>query len=119
MLSVPSQTAAAATAATTTSTAPGGTIRIGKSVRGDLNGVITFAAPLQTKGQVAVIPRVTATLLKLDVDLGSRVRAGDTLVELDHTGLDEQVLAAQAGQASAEAKLAELKAGPKPEVLAA
>jgi len=119
MLSVPSQTAAATTQSTTTSTSPGGTIRIGKSVRGDLNGVITFAASLQTKGQVAVIPRVTATLLKLDVDLGSRVRAGDTLAELDHTDLDEQVLAAQAGQASAEAKLAELKAGPKPEVLAA
>src|SRR5258707_14092547 len=78
MLSVPSQTAAATTQSTTTSTSPGGTIRIGKSVRGDLNGVITFAASLQTKGQVAVIPRVTATLLKLDVDLGSRVRAGDT-----------------------------------------
>ena len=40
------------------------------------------------------------------------------LAELDHTELDQQVLAAQAAQASAEARLAELKAGPKPEVLA-
>ncbi len=96
-----------------------GTTRIGKAVRGDLNGVLTFTAQVQTKGDVAIVPRVTATLNKLDVDLGSRVRAGDTLAELDHSDLDQQVLAAQAAQASAEAKLAALKAGPKPEVLAA
>ena len=100
------------------STSPSG-IRIGKPVRGDLNGVLTFAAQIQTKGSVAVIPRVTATLNQLDVDLGSRVRAGDTLAELDHADLDQHVLEAQAAQAGAEAKLAELKAGPKPEVQAA
>jgi RND family efflux transporter MFP subunit len=96
-----------------------GAIRLGKAVRGDLNGVITFAAIIQSRGEVAVIPRVTAPLNKLDVDVGSHVRAGDTLAELDHSDLDEQVLAAQAAQADAEAKLAELKAGPKAEVVAA
>jgi HlyD family secretion protein len=101
-------------ASTTTST-----IRIGKAVRGDINGQLAFTAQVQTKGDVAVLPRVTATLDKLDVDLGSKVRAGDTLAELDHADLDQEVLAAQAAQASAEARLAELKAGPKPEVLAA
>ena len=96
-----------------------GTVRIGKAVRGDLNGVLTFAAPIQAKGEVAIVPRVIAPINQLNVDLGSRVRAGDTLIELDHTELDQQVLAAQAAQASAEARLAELQAGPKPEVLAA
>jgi multidrug efflux pump subunit AcrA (membrane-fusion protein) len=117
-LPLPSQ-ATAANSQSTTAAANTGTIRIGKAVRGDLTGVVTFAAPLQTKGQVAVVPRVTATLNKVSVDVGSRVRAGDTLAELDHADLDERVLAAQAAQASAEAKLAQLKAGPKPEVLAA
>ena len=101
------------------STSASSTLRIGKAVRADLAGVLAFAAPLQAKGEVAIIPRVNASLNKLDVNVGSRVRAGDTLVELDHTDLDEQVLTAQAAQASAEARLAELKAGPKPEVLAA
>jgi RND family efflux transporter MFP subunit len=110
------QTASAATVQNTPST---GSVRIGKVVRTDLNGVVTFTAPIQTKGEVAIIPRATATLNKLDVDVGSKVRAGDTLAELDHADLDEQVLAAQAAQATAEARLAELKAGPKPEVLAA
>jgi HlyD family secretion protein len=94
------------------------TIRIGKAVRSDLSGVLTFAAPVQSKGEVALIPRVTAPLATLKVDVGSRVRAGDVLAELDHTDLDQQVLAAQAVQASAEAKLAALKAGPKQEELA-
>jgi HlyD family secretion protein len=118
MLSAPAQNAATTTQPTPTSNSSG-PIRIGKSVRGDLSGVLTFAVPLQTKGQIAVVPRVDAMLLKLDVDVGSRVRAGDTLAELDHSTLDEQVLAAQAAQATAEARLAELKTGPKAEVLAA
>jgi RND family efflux transporter MFP subunit len=94
------------------------TIRIGKAVRGDLSGVLLFTAPVQAKGEVAIVPRVIARVDRLTVDVGSRVRAGDILVELDHSQLDQQVLAAQAAQASAEAKLAALKAGPKPEILA-
>ena len=118
MLSTPSQTAPANPQPAMAST-NAAAIRIGKPVRGDLNGVIAFTAQIQTKGEVAVVPRVTATLNQLSVDLGSRVRAGDTLAELDHTDIDQQVLAAQAAQASAEARLAAHKAGPKPEVLAA
>jgi multidrug efflux pump subunit AcrA (membrane-fusion protein) len=93
-------------------------IRIGKAVRGDLNGILTFTAQLRSKGEVAIVPRVTARVDRLAVDVGSRVRAGDTLVELDRTQLEQQVLEAQAAQASAEARLAELKAGPKAEVVA-
>jgi HlyD family secretion protein len=117
LLPAPTQATAANPQATAASSS--GTMRIGKAVRGDLNGVLTFTAQVQTKGDVAIVPRVTATLNKLDVDLGSRVRVGDTLAELDHSDLDQQVLAAQAAQASAEAKLAALKAGPKAELLAA
>jgi HlyD family secretion protein len=93
-------------------------IRIGKAVRGDLNGVLVFAAPVQSKGEVSIIPRVIARVDGLRVDVGSRVRAGDVVAELDHSILEQQVLEAQAAQASADAKLAALKAGPKPEVLA-
>jgi HlyD family secretion protein len=108
----------ATTTSTSTSTTSSG-VRIGKATRADLNGALNYTASLQTRGDVAIIPRVIAPLSHLDVDLGSRVRTGDTLAELDHTDLDQQVLEAQAAQANAEAKLAALKAGPKPEVLAA
>jgi multidrug efflux pump subunit AcrA (membrane-fusion protein) len=116
LLAVPGQQAATGP---TQSNQTQSNVRIGKAVRGDLTGVATFTAPIQAKGQVAIVPRVNSTLVKLDVDVGSKVRAGDTLAELDHTDLDEQVLAAQAAQSTAQARLDELKAGPKPEVVAA
>jgi len=115
-LSVPGTTAPGEARPAASASASG--IRIGKAVRGDLNGVLTFTAGVEAKGQVAIVPRVIAQLNQLDVEIGSRVRAGDTIAELDHAQLDQQVLEAQAAQASAEAKLAELKAGPKAEVLA-
>jgi HlyD family secretion protein len=106
-----------------TSTQPAQTsssaIRIGKAVRGDLNGILNFTAPVESRGEVLVVPRVIARLDTLSVDVGARVRTGDVLAELDHSELDQQVLAAQAAQANAEARLAELQAGPKPEILAA
>jgi RND family efflux transporter MFP subunit len=107
------------TAGTQATRSSANTIRIGKALRGDLTGVLVFAAPVQSKGEVAVVPRVNARINQLNVDVGSRVRAGDVLVELDHSQLEQQVLAAQAAQASAEARLAALKSGPKPEVLTA
>ncbi|MBV9170325.1 MAG: efflux RND transporter periplasmic adaptor subunit [Chloroflexi bacterium] len=115
-ITVPGTSVATDTQATPNASA--GAIHIGKSVRGDLTGILTFTAEIQSKGEVAVMPKVTAPLNKLDVELGSHVRAGDNVAELDHSDLDQQVLAAQAAQASAEAKLADLKAGPKAEVLA-
>jgi RND family efflux transporter MFP subunit len=115
---LPSLPVPAASTSTTTQTSRSNTIRIGKAIRGDLNGLLTFAAPIQSKGEIAVVPRVIARVDQLNVDLGSRVRAGDVLAELDRSGLEQQVLAAQAAQASAEARLAALKAGPKPEILA-
>ena len=121
-LSTQSTTGASSSTQSTDATVPTTTssgVRIGKVMRGDLNGLLMYAATLQTKGEVAITPRVVAPLSHLDVDLGSRVRAGDTLAELDHTDLDQRVLETQAAQANAEAKLAALKAGPKPEVLAA
>ncbi len=93
-------------------------VRIGKAVRGDLTGILNFTAQLRTKGEVAIVPRVTARVDRVLVDTGSRVRIGDNLVELDRTELETRVLEAQAAQSGAEARLAELKAGPKPEVVA-
>src|SRR3979411_43867 len=93
----------APTQSATTSNAPAQrasttTIRIGKALRGDLTGVLPFAAPIQAKGEVSIVPRVNARVDQLHVDVGSRVRLGDVLFELDHSSLDQQVLAAQAAQ---------------------
>jgi len=90
-------------------------VRIGKAVRGDLSGTLMFTAEVAAKGSVAMVPRVTARLDKIAVAMGARVHAGDTLAELDRSDLEQDVQQAQAAQASAEAKVAQLKAGAKPE----
>ncbi len=92
-------------------------VRIGKAVRGDLSGVLALAGDVRAKGQILIVPRVTARLDKLYVDVGSRVRQGDPLADLDRSELETQVLQAQAAQSAAEAKLAQLKAGPRPELV--
>lgn len=93
-------------------------MRIGKAVRGDLAGVLSFAGEVRAKGNIAIVPRVTAPLDRLHVDVGSRVRQGEPLAELNRAELEVQVVQAQAAQAAAEARLAMLKSGPRPEALA-
>src|SRR5229473_4822376 len=63
--------APAATIADPTPRPNSGATRIGKALRGDLNGILTFAAPIQAKGEVAVVPRVIAPITQLNVDVGS------------------------------------------------
>lgn len=94
------------------------TPRIGKAVRGDLSGVLSFTGEVRAKGRIPIVPRVTAPLDRLYVDVGSRVREGEPLADLNRSELEAQVLQAQAAQAAAEARLATLKAGARPEALA-
>ncbi len=91
------------------------TVHISKAIRGDIAGVQSYSAEVESKGNIGIVPHVTARLDNIAVSVGSRVHQGDTLAELDRTDLQQQVEQAEAAQASAEAKLAQLKAGPRPE----
>lgn len=93
-------------------------IRIGKAIRADLTGVISFTGEVQAKARVAVVPRVSGQLERLYVDVGSRVREGEPLADLGRAELEVRVLEAQAAQAAAEARLAALKGKARPEVVA-
>jgi HlyD family secretion protein len=107
---------AASTGSSTESASKGAeTVHIGKAIRGDVTGVLSYSAEVQAKGNIGIVPHVSARLDNLAVSVGSRVHQGDTLAELDRTDLQQQVEQAEATQASAEAKLAQLKAGPRPE----
>ncbi|MBV9353946.1 MAG: efflux RND transporter periplasmic adaptor subunit [Chloroflexi bacterium] len=91
------------------------TVHISRAIRGDIAGVQSYSAEVESKGNIAIVPHVTARLDNVAVSVGARVHQGDTLAELDRTDLQQQVQQAEAAQASAEAKLAQLKAGPRPE----
>jgi RND family efflux transporter MFP subunit len=64
---------------------------------------------------VDVVPRQAGRIEKLPVDLGSKVTAGDVIAQLDHSAQDLNLENAQAQLLATQAKVATIKAGPRPE----
>lgn len=83
-----------------------------------LASAAAYSGNVQAKRQVSIIPKVAGRVIKLNVDVGSTVQAGDVLLELDREALTVQVAQAEAGLQAAQARLASLKAGPRPEQVA-
>jgi RND family efflux transporter MFP subunit len=78
---------------------------------------LTYAGNIQARASVNVLPQATGRVNRLAVDLGSSVKAGDLLAELDHSQLDAQVLQAAGALGSAESRLDLLLAGARPETV--
>jgi RND family efflux transporter MFP subunit len=62
-----------------------------------------------------VLPKESGRIEKLTVDVGSRVKAGDVIAQLEHTTQDLSVEQARAQLQTAQAHLDTIKAGPRPE----
>jgi len=69
--------------------------------------------------QVAVAAETSGRIAEMLVDRGDAVQAGDVLVHLDDTLLQNQRLEAEAGLAAARANLAHVLAGARPEEITA
>jgi HlyD family secretion protein len=69
--------------------------------------------------QVAVAPEIGGRVTDVRVEEGNTAKAGDVLVQLDTALVDTEILQAQAALATANANLAQLTAGTRPEDLAA
>lgn len=68
--------------------------------------------------QVDVAPLAAGRVLRVMVDEGDQVRAGDTIAVLDAPTLEADLMAARARVAASEAALADLNAGPRQPELA-
>jgi len=64
---------------------------------------------------VDVVPRQAGVIEKLNVDVGSKVTAGEVIAQLDHSTQDLNLENAQAQLQVAQAKLATIEAGPRSE----
>jgi HlyD family secretion protein len=82
-----------------------GTMLVAVSASGSVEPQDRVSLAFEAPGQVAEVP----------VEVGDGVEAGDVLARLDSERLALQVQQAQARLASAEAQLAQLKAGPRAE----
>ncbi len=69
--------------------------------------------------QIAIVPEIAGRITDIRVQEGDTVNAGDILVQLDTALLDTQIQQGQAAVATANANLAQLLAGARPEEIAA
>lgn len=82
------------------------------AVRITANGTVQ---PIQT---VNLSPKTAGRLVKLEVEQGDQVDAGDVVAVMEQEDLKARFLAARADLKQAQARLAEAKAGPRPEEIA-
>jgi len=100
--------------------APTGTIGVKTAPvqRGRLSTTLTYSGNVQARQQVTLLPKVAGRVMKLMVDVGSAVKEGEVLLELDKDTAAAQVAQAESGLAAAQAKLDGMLAGPRVEQIA-
>jgi RND family efflux transporter MFP subunit len=88
------------------------TVAVTKPQRGGTAEEITLPGNVQAYTDAAIFARTTGYLKSRTVDIGSRVKAGQVLAQIDTPEVDQQLLQARADLASAEAnaKLAQTTA---------
>ena len=72
-------------------------------IRGDLDVRLVYTADIQPYQQVHLFSRVDGAIVKMHVDKGDAVKAGQVLVEIDHTDYVHAVNRAKADLAAARA----------------
>ena len=93
-------------------------MRVAEAKRTTLADGFSYSGTVVARRQVALVPKVGGRVVKVHVDVGSAVEAGQTLVELDRDAAAAQVAQAEAGLAAARARLAGMEAGPRVEQVA-
>ena len=93
-------------------------VKTAKVALGKVSATMTYPGNVSAKAQVNVIPKVAGAITKLNVDVGSQVKAGDVLAEIDSSAIQAQVAQAEAALAAAQARLATIDAGPRAEMVA-
>lgn len=78
--------------------------------RGGLSVTVTATGTIQPTTQVDLSSELSGTIVSVDVDFNSIVKAGSVLARLDDTKLKAQVGNAEASLASAEARVEQAKA---------
>ncbi len=89
----------------------GKTVNASPVAQGQVNLIFTYSGTLQSGSQVNVAPRSSGRLEKLMVDVGSQVKAGDTIATLDKSTLQLAVQQSEANLSMAKAKLNQTRNG--------
>jgi len=93
-------------------------VRVTPVQTANISGAIAYSGNVAAQSTVNLIPKTAGQIVDLKVDVGSAVKQGEVIAQLDHAVQDAQVSQAEAGVAAAQAKLATIEAGSRPEVIA-
>jgi multidrug efflux pump subunit AcrA (membrane-fusion protein) len=91
------------------------TVRTARAQRGDISGSINLSGEIRPKGQQTLTSRVAGRLERFYADLGGSIQEGQPAAELDRTSFDLRVVQSEAALALADARLAGLLAGGRPD----
>jgi RND family efflux transporter MFP subunit len=80
-------------------------VSVVKVALADLTSTLALSGSLMPRTRVAILPKVGGTLARVTVDIGDRVRAGQTVAVLDSREIEAQVDAARAAVGVAQASL--------------
>ena len=80
--------------------------------------IYVMAGIIDANEKAGITTKISARIAAISVDVGSVVKKGDTLITLDSKDIEAQVAQAQAGVDTAQANLAKMQSGARPEQLA-
>src|SRR6478735_526375 len=86
---------------------------VAKAMPADATAELALPSSVEASQETPLYPRVNGYVKRIAVDIGSQVKAGDVLAEIETPELDQQVMQAKAAmeQASANLRLAEISYG--------
>ncbi|MHB8077604.1 HlyD family secretion protein [Desulfosporosinus fructosivorans] len=80
--------------------------------------VYVMAGIIDANEKAEITTKISAKITGISVDVGTVVKKGDTLISLDSKDIEAQITQAQAGVNTAEANLAKMQSGARPEQIA-
>src|SRR6195256_3848738 len=86
--------------------------------RGEIQQTVAYSGDVRAREQITVLPKASGRVQSVLVDIGTPVHAGDVLAELEQDSPEIQVLQARANLAAAQAQLATVQSGAKPDDVA-
>lgn len=98
---------------------PPAPVNTAQITQGPITAGISFTGDVTASQQVNLVPKVAGLVVKLMADVGTHVKAGQQVAELDHLTQDAAVAQAQAQLEVAQANLAKVQAQGRPESVAA
>jgi HlyD family secretion protein len=97
---------------------PPAPVATAKVDRGPIKAGLTFTGDVTASKQINLAPKVAGLVVKLMADVGSEVKTGQPLAELDHVTQDAAAAQAQAQVEVAKAALGKVQAQGRPEEVA-